>query len=196
MKARPMPTKAATVHVCALRHLPEAIERTGACHLVSAINGDVFPKTPAGIARHNHLKLDMHDITEPTFGSTAPATEHVSKLLAFVQSWDQSTPLLIHCFAGLSRSTAAAFITLCALNPETPEEVIALALRRSSDTAVPNRLFVRHADIALRRQGRMLAALDGMGPHRPAIECIPFGVEVRHETPAWHGERERLASAG
>lgn len=190
-----MPDKVATVHVCALRHLPDVVERTGARHLVSAINGDVFPRTPAGIARHNHLKLDMHDINEPAFGSTAPATEHVLKLLAFVQGWDQRAPLLIHCFAGLSRSTAAAFITLCALNPETPEEAIALALRRSSDTAVPNRLFVRHADIALRRQGRMLAAVDAMGAHRPAIECIPFGVEARHEMPDWHGEPRRFASA-
>lgn len=195
MKARPMPIKAASVHVCGLRHLPEVVERTGARYLVSAINGDVFPKTPAGIARHNHLKLDMHDITEPAFGSTTPATEHVLKLLAFVQGWDQSAPLLIHCFAGLSRSTAAAFITLCALNPQTPEEIIALALRRSSETAVPNRLFVRLADGALQRQGRMLAAIEAMGPHRPAIECVPFGVEARHDVQPWHGEPKRFASA-
>ena len=62
-----MPIIAASVHVCGLRHLPDVVERTGARHLVSAINGDVFPKTPAGIARNNHLKLDMHDITKRAF---------------------------------------------------------------------------------------------------------------------------------
>ncbi len=86
----------------------------------------------------------MHDITETAIGSTPPATDHVMELLEFVRRWDQSTPLLIHCYAGLSRSSAAAYISLCALNPEAPEEFIARALRRSSDTAMPNRLFVEH----------------------------------------------------
>jgi predicted protein tyrosine phosphatase len=100
--------------------------------------------------------------------------DHVGELLDFVYAWDRGTPLLIHCFAGLSRSTAAAFITMCAINPGVPEDVIARALRRSSDTAVPNRLFVAHADRMLRREGRMVAALDSMGRNRAALECVPF----------------------
>jgi predicted protein tyrosine phosphatase len=170
----------ATVHVCALRHVPEMIERTLARHLVSAINADLLPPTPAAVAPDRHLKLDMHDITEAGPGATPPASEHVAELIEFVHGWDREAPLLIHCFAGLSRSTAAAFISLCAQNPDTPEEVIARALRRSSDTATPNRLFVKLADDALRREGRMLAALDRMGQNRIATECIPFGVEALH----------------
>jgi len=170
----------ATVHVCALRHIPEVLERTGARHLVSAINADLAPATPASLAPANHLKLDMHDIIEVREGSLAPAEEHVSELLDFVHRWDRQAPLLIHCYAGLSRSTAAAFITLCALNPELPEVVIAVALRRASDTAVPNRRFVTLADRMLDRQGRMLAALEAMSPHRPALECTPFGVHGLH----------------
>ena len=87
---------------------------------------------------------------------------------------------LIHCFAGLSRSTAAAFIALCAINPDTPEDAIARALRRCSDTAVPNKLFVALADEQLGREGRMSAALASMGPHRFASECVPFGVDALH----------------
>jgi hypothetical protein len=41
-------------------------------------------------------------------GHTLPAKSHVEKLLAFVRRWDQATPLLIHCWTGVSRSTAAA----------------------------------------------------------------------------------------
>jgi predicted protein tyrosine phosphatase len=102
------------------------------------------------------------------------------ELLNFVENWDKQAPLLIHCFAGLSRSTATAFIALCAMNPRTPEETIARALRRSSDTAVPNRLFVALADNVLGREGRMVAALTSMGPNRPALECTPFGVTALH----------------
>lgn len=177
----------ATVHVCALRHIPEMIERTRARHLVSAINADLLPPTPATIAPDRHLKLDMHDVAAAEPGATAPASEHVAELIEFVHSWDKEAPLLIHCFAGLSRSTAAAFISLCALNPRAPEEAIARALRRSSDTAIPNRLFVKLADDALRREGRMLAALDRMGQNRLATECVPFAVEALHgPKPAAH----------
>ncbi len=177
----------ASVHVCALRHIPEVLARTGARHLVSTINADLAPETPKALSPRNHLKLDMHDIAEAQPGAMAPAIEHVSELLDFVRGWDRTTPLLIHCYAGLSRSTAAAFITLCALNPQAPESTVARALRRASDTAVPNRLFVSLADAMLRREGRMVAALDGMGPHRPAIECVPFGVADLHGPAAPEG---------
>jgi predicted protein tyrosine phosphatase len=136
--------------------------------------------TPAGFAPDRHLRLDMHDIIEARDGAIAPAEEHVGELIEFVRSWDRKEPLLIHCFAGLSRSTAAAFITLCALNPQAPERMIALALRRASDTAVPNRRFVALADSFLKREGRMLAALDDMGANRIAAECVPFGIDGHH----------------
>jgi predicted protein tyrosine phosphatase len=170
----------AAIHVCALAHVPDVAEEIGASHLVSAINADLSPQTPASILRERHLKLDMHDITEAQPGATPPHAEHAAQLIDFVQGWDKTAPLLIHCFAGLSRSTAAAFITLCALNPRVPEEMIARALRRSSDTAVPNRLFVSHADALMRREGRMLSALSSMGRNKPAIECVPFSVLCDH----------------
>ena len=110
-----------------------------------------------------------------------PNTGHVAKLIDFVRSWDKQAPILIHCYAGLSRSTAAAFISLCALNPRSPEDAIARALRQSSDTATPNRLFVALADKVLRREGRMIAALDSMGENRTAYECTPFRIEAHHE---------------
>ena len=89
--------------------------------------------------------------------------------------------MLVHCYAGISRSTAAAFIALCALNPHTPEELIASGLRSSSDTASPNRLFIALADKVLRRDGRMIAAVNGMGQSRVADECTPFAVSAHYE---------------
>jgi predicted protein tyrosine phosphatase len=181
------PSQTATVHVCALRHLPDMMEQTRARHLVSAIDGYFQPATPPTIEADRHLRLEMHDIVEARPDATLPARHHVLKLIEFVRGWDRREPMLIHCYAGLSRSTAAAFITLCAINPETPEETIAQALRRSSDTAVPNKLFVALADAELGRAGRMSAALAGMAPHRFAAECEPFGVD------ALHGPRDRAA---
>ena len=177
-----MPQPAASVHVCALRYVPTLIKQTGARRLVSAINRELLPETPSAIRRADHLRLAMHDITaaEAAVGVTPPALEHVMELVEFVQSWDQSSPLLIHCYAGLSRSTAAAYISLCALNPWTPEVLIARALRTSSDTAIPNRTFVEAADSVLGRNGRMLAALDSIGPGRIASLGTPFSVAARY----------------
>jgi predicted protein tyrosine phosphatase len=156
------------------------IESTGARHLVSAIDTVLLPTTPELISSERHLRLAMHDIVEPRLDQVLPATEHVMQLLDFIHSWDRREPLLIHCYAGISRSTAAAFITLCALNPHTREELIASDLRRSSNTASPNRLFVALADKALRRHGRMIAAVFGMGQSRLASECIPFGLPAAY----------------
>jgi predicted protein tyrosine phosphatase len=116
----------------------------------------------------------MHDIVEARADHVLPTIEHVNELLKFVENWDRRDPILIHCYAGISRSTAAAFITLCALNPDQPEERIASDLRRSSDTASPNLLFVSLADTVLGRGGRMVQAVKGMGEYVRAPECTPF----------------------
>ncbi len=174
------PSQSATVHICALRHVPDMMEQTGARHLISAIDTFFQPATPKSVAANRHLRLQMHDIVEPRPDATLPARRHVLELIEFVRGWDRREPMLIHCFAGLSRSTAAAFIALCTINPGTPEEAIARALRRSSDTAVPNKLFVALADKELGREGRMSAALTSMGPHKTAYECVPFGVDAVH----------------
>ena len=135
----------------------------------------------AQISPKRHLRLAMHDIVERRMDQVLPASEHVLELLDFVQSWDRREPMLIHCYAGISRSTAAAFIALCALNPQTPEELIASDLRSSSETVRPNRLFVALADKVLRRDGRMIAAVNNMGQSRVADECTPFEVSAHYE---------------
>jgi len=163
------------------------IERTGARHLVSAIDSILLPPTPSLVPPDRHLRLEMHDVVEARLDSTLPARDHVRQLVAFIASWDRRDPILIHCYAGLSRSTAAAFIALCVLNPRAPEDVLARALRRASDTAVPNRLFVALADEELGREGRMTAALARMGAHRIANECVPFRINALHGLHALDG---------
>ena len=56
--------QSASIHVCALRHVPEMVRHTGALHLVSAINANFLPETPKAISSDRHLKLDMNDIVE------------------------------------------------------------------------------------------------------------------------------------
>jgi predicted protein tyrosine phosphatase len=95
-----------------------------------------------------------------------------------VRGWDRGAPLVIHCYAGVSRSTASAFAAACALNPHREEIVIARQIRAASPIASPNRLIVSLADKALGREGRMLRALDAIGPAWMMVEGQPFRIEI------------------
>jgi predicted protein tyrosine phosphatase len=62
------------------------------------------------------MRLCVHDIAEAVEGSVAPDESHIADLLGFARSWDRTAPFLVHCWAGISRSTAAAYILLCDLH--------------------------------------------------------------------------------
>ena len=133
---------------------------------------------PTHILEENHLILPMDDIVSPQDGYTVPGEEHVLRLVKFVKGWDRSTPMVVHCFAGISRSTGAAFVAACALNPERDEEEIARAIRKGSRTAQPNSRIVSIADRLLRRDGRMIRAVESIGPGEAATEGHPFRLDL------------------
>jgi predicted protein tyrosine phosphatase len=86
--------------------------------------------------------------------------------------------MVVHCFAGISRSTAGAFVAACALNPRREELTIARELRRLSQTASPNRRIVSIGDRLLGRSGRMVDAVETIGPGRMAYEGDPFRLDL------------------
>ena len=166
------------IHVCSLARLHETVADTGASHMVTLLRLIDRVERPRSIAPDNHLILGMDDIATPLDGYTHPAEEHVIELIEFVQRWDRRAPLVMHCYAGISRSTAGAFIATCALNPGRNEAAVAQAIRRSSATAMPNIMLVGHADRILGRRGRMIAAVEAIGPGEPAYEGTPFRLDL------------------
>ena len=132
------------------------------------------------MAGERHLRLAVDDISEPAAGLTAPEEHHVIRILDFGRGWDETDPLLVHCWAGISRSTATAFILACERNPHAPERDIALRLRRASATASPNRRLVALADDLLGRRGRMVDAVDAIGLHAFGYEGQPFDIPARY----------------
>jgi predicted protein tyrosine phosphatase len=160
--------------VCPLSHVSATCATHEASHLVTLIKDGTRVERPATIAAERHLLLAFDDITEPLFGMIAPSEEHARNLLTFVGTWDQQRPIVVHCFAGISRSTAAAFITACALRPEKAEVDIARRLRAASPYATPNIRLVGFADRLLGREGRMVAAVESIGRGELAFEGVPF----------------------
>lgn len=163
-----------TLHVCSLARLHETVAATGASHVVTLINDLTRVERPACIAAERHLLIGVSDIVEAMDGHILPAAEHVETLLAFVRAWGRASPMVVHCFAGISRSTAAAFVAACALKPERAEDDIARALRRASPIATPNRRLVAIADDILGRRGRMVGAIERIGRGQDAFEGVPF----------------------
>jgi len=166
------------LHVCSLAALPETVKVTGASHVLTVMANVEQVQRPASVLPANHLKVSMDDITEHMDGFVAPSEDHIERVLAFVRGWDRAAPLVVHCYAGISRSTASAFAAACMLNPHRDEVTIARQIRAASPIAQPNRLIVSLADRALGRDGRMLRALDEMGPGSMMVEGRPFRVEL------------------
>ena len=165
------------IHVCSLSRLHETVEETGARHVVSLL-GDEAIERPVVIVPENHLWLRLHDISAPLDGYIVPDEQHVADLLNFVRGWDRRAPLVMHCYAGISRSTASAFASVCALSPHRDERSIAQALRLASPTATPNIRIVSLADRLLGRGGRMTSAIETIGRGILATESEPFRLDL------------------
>jgi predicted protein tyrosine phosphatase len=166
------------IHVCSLARLRATLEETRAQHVITLLKQIDLVARPLPIPVGNHLHIGVDDIAEPIDGHIHPAEEHVAELIGFVQKWERAAPLVVHCYAGISRSTAAAFITACTLLPERDETSVARAIRLASPTACPNRLLVALADDQLGRGGRMVDALEQIGPGTFATEGVPFRLDL------------------
>jgi predicted protein tyrosine phosphatase len=84
--------------------------------------------------------------------------------------------MLVHCWAGISRSMAAAYTILCDRAGPGSELEIARELRIRAAHAYPNALIVALADRALGRDGRMIEAVASIGRGEIVAEgcCVEF----------------------
>jgi predicted protein tyrosine phosphatase len=166
------------IYVCPLSRLGETVNRTGARHIVTLLNRETLVDRPESVEVGNHLFLNMHDICDPADGMVCPSEEHVETFLGFVQRWDRRTPVVIHCYAGISRSTAAAFSAVCAMRPDLDEAKIARRIRERSPEATPNARIVQMADTILSREGRMVEAVEKIGRGVFAYEGSVFALHL------------------
>ncbi|MBI2717707.1 MAG: tyrosine protein phosphatase [Rhizobiales bacterium] len=164
--------------VCPLSKVQPLVDQHGVRDVVSLLGPDTPHRHFDGIATDRHLRLTFHDIVEPVDGFTAPRAADTRRMVGFLSERNRRTPLLIHCWAGISRSTAAAFTALCLFNPGADEEELAFDLRAASPSATPNRLIVALADAELGRCGRMVRAIDRIGRGADAFEGEPFFLQA------------------
>ena len=127
-----------------------AVERTIATyrpsHMVTLLSPEYMIETPPQIAAERHLRLALNDITDIWAGDAPPGEHHIAGLIEFGRTWNAEAPMLVHCWAGISRSMAAAYTLLCDRAGPGYEFEIARELRARAAHACPNALMVSLAD--------------------------------------------------
>jgi len=131
-------------------------------HVVSIRDPDVEP--PEGLREHpaRRIELRFHDVHRdtPHDGHIAPKREDIERLVEFCAGVDDAGTTLIHCRAGIGRSTASAYVLLCMRHGAGREDAALdeLCAITAGRLIIPNRAVIRHADAILDRGGAMLAA--------------------------------------
>ncbi|MEG2499374.1 hypothetical protein [Brevundimonas sp.] len=148
-------------------------------HVVSLISPAADLDLDLASGQSEHLFLRFNDINHLQDGLIAPDEIHIRAYLDFLDSWEGSRPLLIHCWAGVSRSPAAAYIAAIARNGASCERDIAMNLRAKAPYATPNRRMIEIADGLLQKQGTMTAAIDAIGRGSDTAWGSSFSLSAR-----------------
>ncbi|MEO3428114.1 protein-tyrosine phosphatase family protein [Pelagibius sp. CAU 1746] len=159
------PIALSVLTVCGVEELPEHAA-SNVTHVLTLIDPG-WPDIEAFEAFDDHHRKIMrfHDIIDPAEGKIMPTPEHVAEILHFGEELAASRDaredghLLVHCYMGVSRSTAAMLSLLAQVHAEDAEERIFERLREIRPRAWPNSVMVGYADEQLGRGGRLVAAL-------------------------------------
>jgi len=170
------------ITICGIPELGEHCE-AGVTHVLSILD----PGWPDPIAfldfpPHRREALRFHDVIAPVSSATIlPSEEHVAQLLEFGREVVAAGPdahLLIHCHAGISRSTASAALLLAQAYPaRSPDEIFA-EIGRLRPQAWPNLLLLELGEAALGRHGEIVPAVATQ--YRRVTEADPsFALFIR-----------------
>jgi len=154
------------ITVCGVHELSEC-DLSAYSRIVS-----IWDPVPDGTARRAHPMraalsglptvhfASFHDVPHGVADTTPATAQQIREILGFVRTAEAGSSLLIHCWAGVSRSTAIAYAILCdAAGPGLERECLA-ALLRLRPQALPNAHIVSLADRILDRRGAMSAACE------------------------------------
>jgi predicted protein tyrosine phosphatase len=179
------------VTICGIDELPGHCAG-GVTHVLSILDpGWPEPDSLNKFRVDRRLKLRFHDVIEAHPGWIAPERWDVELLLAFARdlSASREAHLLIHCHAGVSRSTAAATLVLAQTCPERPAAEALEAVARRRPRAWPNLRMLELGDDILGRGGEIVEA--AAAHYRRALERDPWLAEAMIE-----GGRRREVAAG
>ena len=131
-------------------------------HVLSILDPDWPAPTAFGLyGEHARLELRFHDIIDETSGMLPPTREHVRQLLAFGRGLpaEADAHLLVHCHAGVSRSSASMALLLAQAMPECPGPDLFREILRIRPEIWPNLRIIELGDHALGRDGALITSV-------------------------------------
>jgi predicted protein tyrosine phosphatase len=151
------------ITICGIEELAGHRE-TGVSHVLSILDPAwPVPEAFGSFGEHERLELRFHDVIDEMPGTIAPQEEHVASLLAFgrdlIAEPAAASHLLVHCHAGVSRSTASMTLLLAQALPRRPASEIVQEVLRIRPVAWPNLRIVEFGDAMLGRRGEIVAAV-------------------------------------
>lgn len=146
-------------------------------HVLSILDPEwPVPEAFGAFGEHEKLELRFNDVIEETPGQVVPREAHVSVLLAFGRDLMDEPPegahLLVHCHAGISRSTASMALILAQHLPQIPAAGILDEVVRIREKAWPNLRMIEMGDAMLGRRGTLVAAAHDV--YRKQVVRRPF----------------------
>ena len=121
-----------------------------------------MPEAFGRFGEHARLELRFHDEMRRTSGKPPPRPDHVTRLLAFGRDLAAEPPpaahLLVHCHAGVSRSTASMALVLAQALPGRSGPEIMDVILHIRPQAWPNLRMIEFGDPMLSRGGDLVAA--------------------------------------
>ena len=135
----------------------------GVSHVLSILDpGWPVPSAFGSYGEHERLELRFHDVIDEVAGAIVPQPEHVQQLLAFgrdlVNEPREAAHLLVHCHAGVSRSTGSMAVILAEAMPRSPASAVFDEVLGIRPGAWPNLRIVEIGDALLKRNGELIAA--------------------------------------
>ena len=146
--------------ICGVRELPDQ-EGKRWTHVISIWDKDclldpVCRERVKAVAPHAKLLYCFFADTTVPNHPHAPLPKDVKSILDFTKRLPAKAKILVHCYAGVSRSTAVAYAILCQHYPPGMEMENLLHVQSLRNLVFPNRLIIQYADKILNRGGAML----------------------------------------
>jgi predicted protein tyrosine phosphatase len=180
------------VTICGIDELGLHCE-SGVTHVLSILDpGSPEPEALSAFDRHHRIELRFHDVIEANPGCVVPEKLDVEQLLSFGRDLQEARGkhLLVHCHAGVSRSTAAATLILAQARPDRPAEELLKAVVRQRPRAWPNLRILELGDTLLERRGQIVDAV--RAHYRRVLERDPWMIEQMIDA----GRGREVAEAG
>ncbi|HTI01176.1 MAG TPA: protein-tyrosine-phosphatase [Acidisoma sp.] len=146
----------------------------GATHVLSILDPDYpVPEAFGQYGEHARLERRFHDIIDPMPGMILPSPADVDAVLSFgrLLQAEAAAMLLVHCHAGVSRSTASMVLILAQAMPHVSAAEIIGTVYGIREKAWPNLRLLEMGDARLGRGGSLVEAAFGL--YRLQLERRP-----------------------